>query len=168
MYPFHNHTLFHVGCFGRQSPSTEMSLNQVSPSILSAARITVAFSGLYALTIVNVVVCKFRLLRKAKSEGESFNRYESKEMHTADRLSGNFLEWYPVFMGPLWAMALCGSLTDSGIHAAWTYDGLRGLYFILMVTFGVGTSGMNPVLWLSTLPAYCCLGVLFAQALKLF
>ena len=145
-----------------------MSLDQVSPSILSAARITVAFSGLYGLTIVNVVVCKIRLLRRAKSEGEPFNRYESKEMHTADRLSGNFLEWSPVFMGPLWAMALCGSLEDSGIHAAWAYLGLRGLYFALMVTFGVGTSGMNPILWISTLPAYGCLVFLFAQALKLF
>jgi uncharacterized MAPEG superfamily protein len=120
------------------------------------------------MTIINVVVAKVTLALKAKSEGKSFNRYESKGMQTADRLSGNFLEWYPIFMGPLWALALTDQLSDASIISAWAYVGLRGMYFALMLKHGVCSTGKNRSLWISTFPAYACLAFLHAQAMRLF
>lgn len=69
---------------------SNMSLSQVSPSILSAARITVAFLALYGMTVANTAFCKIRHTLKAKSEGKVFNRYSSTEMLNVDRLAGNF------------------------------------------------------------------------------
>lgn len=145
-----------------------MSFNQATPSILAAAKITVAFSNLYGLSFVNILMTKKRLARKAKAEGKAFDRYESSDMRTADRLSGNLLEWYPVFMSPLWALALTGLLDDTCIAVSWTYISLRVLYAGLILKHGVSRSGMNPSLWISTFPGYACLLFLNVRAMTLF
>lgn len=125
------------------------------------------------MTFVNVLVTKVQLLQQAKAEGKTFNRYETKgggggPMQVADRLNGNFLEWYPVFMSLLWALALTDQLNDTCIVVGWTYVALRALYMGLILKYGVGQSGMSPALWTSTFPAYACLLYLLAHAMKLF
>lgn len=149
--------------------SANMSLHEAAtPGTLAAAKITVAFSGLYGLTFVNILISKKRMSQKAKAEGKTFNRYESKDMQTADRLNGNILEWYPVFMGPLWALAFTGLLDDTCVAVAWTYFGLRVLYAGLILKNGVAQSGINRSLWVSTFPGYACLIFLFIKAMRLF
>ena len=128
--------------------------------MLAAARITIAYTTLYSLTMLNQVVQKKRLLQKY---GKKFDRYSSAEMRDADRLTGNFLEWNLIFLGPLWCLAAMGSLSDASIVMAWTYVGLRVLYFGLSIQYGVNGQGLNKPLWLSTFPSYICLFyILFA------
>jgi hypothetical protein len=151
-----------------------MSLHDVSPSILHAARITTAYSTLYCMTFVNGLVTKKRFAAKYKAQGKTFNRYESLEMQTADRLTQNILEWYPVFMSPLWSLAMTNQLANDTtvtgnicVLLAWTYVGLRTWYFGLILKHGVNKSGMNVSLWKSTFPGYACLAFLHFHALKL-
>lgn len=151
-----------------------MSLHDVSPSILHAARITTVYSTLYFMTFVNGLVTKKRLAAKYKAQGKTFNRYDSLEMQPADRLTQNFLEWYPVFMCPLWSLAMTHQLAEDNrvvgnvcVLVAWTYVGLRTWYFGLILKHGVNRSGMNAPLWKSTFPGYFCLAFLHFQAMKL-
>jgi MAPEG family len=164
-----------------------LSSNQhgLAPSILHAARITIAYSTLYFMTFVNGLVTKKRVAAKYKSQNKTFDRYNSPEMQSADRLTQNFLEWYPVFMAPLWSLALTDQLVvtvarteennDSNndhnnistcVSISWLYVGLRVWYFYLILKHGVNKSGMNKSLWKSTFPAYFCLAYLHFVAIQ--
>lgn len=131
-----------------------------------AAQITVGYCGLYSLTLFNQFVNKKRLHRQAKQEGKVFERYTSPAMLPYDRLTANFVEWMPVFLGPLWSMAATGTLSDHSVAVAWGYVGLRALYFGLIMKFGVNISGQNVPLWISTFPGYGCLFYLLVAAVK--
>jgi uncharacterized MAPEG superfamily protein len=133
-------------------------------SLLTAAKITVAYSTIYSLTMLNQVVQKKRLYKKYASKNNSFDRYNSVEMRDADRLTGNFMEWSMVFLGPLWSMAAIEALSDTVVFMAWTYVGLRVLYVVLSIRHGVNSQGLNKPLWLATFPSYPCLAyILFAS-----
>ncbi|KAG7344935.1 MAPEG family protein [Nitzschia inconspicua] len=143
-----------------------MSLSSVHPisgSIAAAAQITVVYTGLYSVTILNQVVTKKRLHRKL---GDKFDRYSSLEMRNVDRLTGNFLEWTIVFLGPLWSMALTDTLSDTSQLIAWTYVGLRLLYTGLSLKYGVNGQGNNKPLWISTFPSYVCLLYMLGAAIQ--
>jgi uncharacterized membrane protein len=130
------------------------SIHATSSSITAAARITMVYTGLYTMTMMNQVVTKKRLHRKL---GDKFDRYGSFEMRNADRLTGNFLEWSIVFLGPLWSMAMTDTLSDMSLNTAWAYLGLRLIYVGLSLRYGVNEHGSNKPLWASTLPSYVCL-----------
>lgn len=142
-----------------------MSLLSVHPSknISTAAQITVVYTTIYSMTVLNQVVHKKRLHRKL---GEKFDRYNSVEMRHADRLTGNFLEWTIVFLGPLWSMAMTDTLSDMSRTMAWTYLGLRMLYVGLSFKHGVNEQGHNVSLWASTFPSYICLLYLLMAAIQ--
>jgi hypothetical protein len=53
--------------------------------------------------------------------GKSFDRYNSLNMRDADRLTGNFLGWTPLFLGPLWSMAMTETFSDVSQIMAWKY-----------------------------------------------
>jgi uncharacterized MAPEG superfamily protein len=129
--------------------------------IFAAARITLVYSTIYSVTMVNQVVSKKMLHRKL---GKSFDRYNSLEMRNADRLTGNFLEWTPLFLSPLWSMAMTETFSDVSQTMAWTYLGLRMLYVGLSFKYGVNEQGHNVSLWASTLPSYICLIYLLVAA----
>ena len=120
--------------------SNDISAPASAPGITTAARCTVVFAFLYSLTFVNVLASKKRALRKAKRSGNSkgYDRYASPDMRDADRLQANLLEWCPLFLGPLWSLAATGNL-DDGLSAAvcWTYLGLRAVYMVLVMKYGV-------------------------------
>ena len=138
-----------------------LSSAQNNASLLTAAKITVAYTTLYSMTMLNQVVQKKRLLTKY---GKSFDRYSSTEMRDADRLTGNFMEWSLIFLGPLWSLAAMEALSATSILMAWTYVGLRVLYLGLSIQYGVNEQGLNKPLWLSTFPSYICLSyILFAS-----
>lgn len=136
-----------------------------SDDTVMAARLTVTFLFLYSLTFINVLRCKKKYGRLAKEAGKKFDRYNTPDMHNADRLNANFLEWSPMFLGLLWSLAATSNLSTAAIVAAWTYVGLRALYIGLVFTYGVSSNGMNRSLWISTFPAYFCLNVMFLQAI---
>eukprot|EP00978_Attheya_sp_CCMP212_P008907 scaffold21007_cov52-Attheya_sp.AAC.1 len=138
-----------------------------SHDIQNAARITVVFSTLYMLTLVNQILTKKRLFQQFKAQGKTFNRYAAPEMLNADRLVANLLEWSLVFLSPLWSLAATGHLSEAATKIAWTYVGVRGFYCILVTTFGVTQNGYNLPLWAATLPGYFCLLYLAAQAFVL-
>jgi len=124
-----------------------------SDYITKAAQITVVFTGLYSLSLVNVVVNKKRALRQARQANKTFDRYTSPLMHNADRLVGNFLEWSPIFMGLLWSLAATANLSSRSVAVAWTYVALRAVYVVLQIQYGVASDGLNKPLWISTFPA---------------
>jgi hypothetical protein len=155
----------------------------------AASQITVTFCGVYFLTLLNQFVQKRLLVARYKREGRAFDRYEAAEMRHHDRLTANMLEWTPCFLGPLWCLAVNGRssrssggpvlaedttvtslsssaslLSDTCVAVAWTYVGLRILYFGLILRYGVAGSGQNVALWAATLPGYACLMYLLAQA----
>ena len=91
-----------------------MSAISSSPqSILGTARVTVAFTSVYIVSLCYQIICKKRLLRKARLKGEPFNRYGHPELHNADRLVANILEWSPIFLCPLWCLAVTDRLDQS-------------------------------------------------------
>lgn len=61
----------------------------------AAAKITVAYTGIYSMTMIHQVVTKKGLHRKL---GDTFDRYNSIYMRNADRFRGNFLEWSLLFL----------------------------------------------------------------------
>jgi len=133
--------------------------------LTKAAQITVVFLTLYSFTFINVLVNKKRMLKHAHLEKKTFDRYASPQMHNADRLLGNFLEWSPIFLGLVWSLAATANLTPSSITVAWTYVALRCLYLVLLLRQGVASDGMNRHLWISTFLAYLCLTYLWIQAI---
>ena len=136
--------------------------------ILRAAQISVLYLTLYCVTFVNTLATKRRLLKQASLAKMTFNRYTSPQMHSADRLVGNFTEWSPVFLGLMWSLAATNNLTQSSAAmAAWTYLGLRGLYIVLQLKYGLSPDGVNKMLWISTFPSYLCLLFMWIQALHL-
>jgi uncharacterized MAPEG superfamily protein len=134
--------------------------------IRKGAQITVVSTFLYSLTLVNVVVRKKRCLRQARQANKTFDRYTSPQMHNADRLVGNFLEWSPIFMGLIWPLAVTGNLSSSSVLVAWTYVALRALYIVLEIKYGVASDGLNKPLWISTFPSYICLNYLLVQCIR--
>ena len=137
--------------------------------LITAARITVVFLTLYSLTFVNVLHTKKRLLRQQRERsGKKFDRYNSPDMHAADRLQSNFLEWCPVFLGLLWSLAATNNLSSSStvVAAAWIYVALRALYVVLVLRYGVNANGMQQHLWISTFPAYGCLAWMGQHAIR--
>ena len=146
-----------------------MSTISSSQSILGAARVTVAFTSVYIISMLHQIICKKRLLRKArlKSTESSLNRYGHPELHNADRLVANLLEWSPIFLCPLWCLAVTDRLDQTCLHFSWAYVMLRGLYVCLLIKFGVSRNGNNTQLWISTLPAYACLLFLWQRSLGL-
>lgn len=134
--------------------------------ITKAAQITLIYTTLYLMTLMNVVVTKKRCLRQARQTNKKFDRYASSLMRDADRLVGNFLEWSPIFLGLLWSMAATSNLSHSCVNVAWTYVVLRALYITLQIRYGVASDGLNKPLWISTFPGYGCLIYLFVQAIR--
>ena len=143
------------------------AISSSQQSILGVARVTVAFISLYIVSMLYQIICKKRLLRKARLKGEPLNRYGHPELHNADRLVANLLEWSPIFLGPLWSLAVTDRLDQSCMHFAWAYVILRGLYICLLIKFGVSRNGNNTQLWISTLPSYGCLLFLWQRSLGL-
>ena len=89
------------------------AISSSSQSILGAARVTVAFISVYIVSLLYLIYCKKRLLRKARLKGEPLNRYGHPELHNADRLVANLLEWSLIFLGPLWCLAVTDRLDQS-------------------------------------------------------
>ena len=142
------------------SPSTDES------QLTEAARLTVAFTLLYSLTIINITATKARLYREARQKETTFDRYKSPQMLIADRLQGNFLEWSPIFLGLVWSLAAIRQLTLLCVGAAWGYLALRVLYLVLIMKYGVHSSGRNVKLWPSTMPSYLCLLFMGQHAIR--
>ena len=138
----------------------------MSLQAVKAAQITVGYCGVYTVALMSQVYHKKRLHSEAKKEGKTFDRYKSPGMFPYDRLTANFLEWMPVFLGPLWSMAATGTLSDQSVRMAWAYVGFRSLYVGLVWRFGVVTTGYNPSLWASTFPGYVCLLYLLGAAVR--
>jgi len=143
-----------------------MSTFSSDDGLRKAGQITVAFLTLYWVTFLNILRTKRRLLRQAQATNKTFDRYASPQMRNADRLNANFLEWSPIFLGLLWSLAATASLSRSSVAVAWTYVGLRTLYIVLLITYGVASDGLNKALWVSTAPAYFCLMYLWVQACR--
>lgn len=139
-----------------------------NPMLWEAARITVVYSWTYSLTFINVLFYKVYYKKQADAKGEPFLRYESVEMRPADRLQANFLEWYPVFMGPLWALAATGQLDDVSAAMAWSYVALRMLYFGLALIYGMNENGFPKALMISTFPGYAMLIYLLGKSVTIF
>ena len=137
-----------------------------SNDVRKAAQITVVFTFLYSLTLVNIVYHKKKCLRQARQANKTFHRYTSPLMHNADRLVGNFLEWTPIFMALLWSLAATSNLSSASTKIAWTYVALRALYIVLEIRYGVASNGLNKPLWISTFPSYICLNYLLVQAVR--
>ena len=162
-----------------------MSSLSSNSQLTEAARLTVAFTVLYSLTMVNILVTKRRQVC-AKDDvinskrqtttttaadrnydtTTTFDRYHSPQMHVADRLQGNFLEWSPIFFGLVWSLAARQQLTQSCVGAAWTYLALRMLYMVLILRYGVDRGGRNIKLWPATMPGYLCLLYLGQYAIR--
>ena len=141
-------------------------IQMTSAQVLAASQITIAFSGLYALTLFNQIVRKKIYHYNGRKTGKTFERYESLEMRPHDRLTANFLEWMPLFLCPLWVLASTESFTDSCINIAWSYVAVRALYILLVLQFGVDRSGNNVPLWAATFPGYACLTHLLVQSVR--
>lgn len=138
----------------------------MSDELTQAARLTVVFVLLYEVTFVNGVITKKRLHRIAQQEKKLFDRYNSPEMHNADRLQANFLEWSPVFLGLVWSLAATVNLSKMSIAASWLYLGLRAIYIVLVLQYGVASNGFNQALWVSTFPSYICLVFMTQEAIR--
>lgn len=138
----------------------------MSLQAFQAGRITISYCGVYALTLLSQIVVKKRLHSQAKKEGKVFERYKAPGMFPYDRMTANFLEWMPAFLGPLWSMAATGTLTDRSVTMAWVYVGLRALYVGLVWQWGLRTTGYNPSVWISTFPGYGCLLVLLVESIR--
>lgn len=139
-----------------------------SPDVHEACRITIVFTILYTACLVNQTVNKYVNISRAKQAKENFDRYNSLEMRSADRMLANMMEWSFVFFPLLWSLALTGRLVSSGDDAlkwSWRYIYLRGLYIILSIRYGVASNGKNKPLWVSTFPAYVCLLCMFKKAI---
>lgn len=130
----------------------------------SASRLTIGYTIVYSIAMLNQVVTKNMLIAK---HGKSFDRYQAPEMRSADRLLGNLLEWTPIFLGPIWSLSSSQLLSERHVAVAWTYIGLRALYVGLVRSFGVSGNGRNTPLWAATFPAYGCLSYLLFQATSL-
>lgn len=139
----------------------------VDDFLSQAARITVVFVLLYEVTFANGLITKKRLLQESRQQKKPFDRYKSPHMHTADRLQSNFLEWSPIFLGLLWSLAATSNLSRNSVVAAWVYLGLRALYIVLILRYGVASNGFNKPLWISTFPGYVCLLYMTQQAIRL-
>ena len=135
--------------------------------LTQAAKMTVAFVLLYELTFFNVLRSKRRLLKEHQTQKKVFDRYKSPQMQTADRLQANFLEWAPIFLGLLWSLAATSNFSKNSVIAAWTYLGLRLLYVVLILNYGVASDGMNRALWISTFPSYICLLYMTKESIRL-
>jgi hypothetical protein len=147
-------------------------------AIQAASQITVAYCGVYSLTLLNQLVHKKLLHAQYCKEGKVFDRYTAIEMRPIDRINANMLEWMPIFLGPLWILALnsnqgggsgaadSGSslLTDTCVTVSWMYVGFRVLYFALVLKYGVSSVGRNIPLYAATFPGYACLVYLMTRA----
>jgi len=129
--------------------------------------LTVGFSSVYGLSMIHQIIIKKRLILRYKQMGKPFDRYSSSEMRHTDRIAANILEWSPVFLGPIWSLALTERLDDTCVTVAWAYVGLRGLYLCLGAMFGVAKSGRNKALWVATFPSYACLSFLLGRSWKI-
>ena len=137
------------------------------PGTLSAARITIAFVVVYGTALLLQIITKQRLILEHKRLGKPFNRYTSEKMHSSDRMLANLQEWGFAFLPLLLTLAATDRMSGSVVAVSWIYVGLRGLYVGLVYTFGVGTGGLNPSLWISTFPGYACLLFLMTKAIPL-
>jgi uncharacterized MAPEG superfamily protein len=121
---------------------------------------------LYVVTLLNQFAHKKYYQGQYRRRGRTLDRYRSPEMHHPDRLVGNFVEWTPVFLCPVWCMAATKTLSTSSVTAAHVYLCLRALYIVLSVRYGVSPEGNNVPLWISTFPAYGCLFYLYRDAIR--
>ena len=145
----------------------------IANHVVKAAQLTVAFVILYKICMMNILRMKIQCInnvnkqrQRGEKEAQQFDRYSSPAMHTADRLVGNFLEWYPMFIGLVWSLALTGNLNTTCYVASWLYVILRGLYIVLILQYGVATNGINTSLAISTIPSYICLIIMCCEAIR--
>lgn len=139
-------------------------MTTVERNIQEAARITVGFVALYSVSFWNILISKKKCLAKAK--GKPFDRYTDPGMHVADRLQANLLEWSPIFLGLVGALAATDNLSTSCIRASRAYLVFRGVYTALVLKYGVRRNGLNKQLWIATFPAYGCLTWLSQHAVR--
>ena len=121
---------------------------------LEAAQITFAYIIVYFLCISVQVYIKIKSTVTAakKKEGlQGYKRYEDPTCLVADRIVGNTLEWMPVFLGLFWLNYLVGQGVQS---VAWVYVVCRLVYPFLAVRGGITKAGAQPLILLSTIPAY--------------
>jgi uncharacterized MAPEG superfamily protein len=155
--------LFLLNTVDSMIPSTDGDRNK-NPLLIHAGRITVGFLTLHLVCILNVVFHKRRCLTQAMAENKVFDRYTSPLRHVPDRMFHNLLEWTHIFLGLLWSLVATGNLNQVSFYAAWAYVGVRALYIVLVLQYGVASNGMNKALWIATVPAYFCLICMFRQA----
>lgn len=144
----------------------EKTMSIENECIKEAARLTVGFLLVYSISFWNILHKKKQLLADAKQNGKSFDRYKDPRMHDSDRLQANMLEWSPIFLGLIASLAATENLSKSCVIAARTYLGLRGLYTVLVLKYGVHRTGFQFHLWISTFPAYGCLAWLSQHAIR--
>jgi len=95
------------------------------------------------------------------------DRYNCPELLNADRLVANILEWTPIFLGSVWSLAAVDRLDERCRKFSWGYVGLRAVYLVLVVKYGVAKGGRNKPLWVSTFPSYICLIFLWKRSLEI-
>ena len=134
----------------------------VNKSMIRASQISISIAAVHGMAMFVQLVRKMRLIRK---HGKSFDRYNSLDMHSIDRMVANLIEWSIIFLPLVWSLGVTGNLDDTATRTSMTYVGLRGFYVALVSTFGVRRNGINVPLWIATFPSYGCLTVLLFKAL---
>lgn len=140
----------------------------MSLGIVNASKVTVVYTCIYTIAMYYEIYVKLTTLRKYHLKGKVVNRYDCPELLSSDRLTANFREWTIPFLGPVFCLGLTDQLDDESnmsLKYAWTYVGLRGLYVLLVMKYGIHTGGINKPLWISTFPGYYCLTMLGWNAL---
>jgi hypothetical protein len=137
-----------------------------NPQLVDVTQITLWYTILYFATLVNQFLHKKYYQRLYRRSGKRLDRYNSQEMQNPDRLTGNFIEWTPVFLSPIWCLSITRTLSSQSIHVSYAYLALRLFYFALSIKYGVSYDGNNKPLWISTFPAYVCLFYLYKEAIS--
>jgi hypothetical protein len=136
-----------------------------SPEVAAAARVTLAFIGVFVINVLFQFYGKRHSAAmhvKAKTEGERpspYNRYSSGDhiLLVGDRVVGNYVEWAVPFLSLFW---MSMTITGQGEKLGWIYVVLRLLYIVLAAIGGITHAGVKPKLLLATIPMYAVLFML--------
>lgn len=131
-----------------------------------AARITFAYLVVYFGYICIQVALKLTAMWKHRSEKSKagpnakpneFNRYDNPITLVGDRIVGNSLEWMGLFLGLLWLLVIVGERSRAVISYGWIYVAMRAIYPFLALAKGITKEGAQPIIFMSTVPAYAVL-----------
>jgi hypothetical protein len=144
-----------------------------SPEVAAAARVTLAFVGVFVVNVLFQFYGKRRSASMhvkakkalagdgAKDEDKStlYNRYSNSDLVllVGDRVVGNYIEWAVPFLSLFWMSMI---ITGQGENLGWSYVVLRLLYIVLAASGGITYSGVKPKLLLATVPMYVVLFIL--------